>query len=86
MVVIRGVALPLTRTRRIRHLIHAPFSRTTAVCSGWCTCRFLLLFPELLLDEVCERPRRLDCWGNDGGEGGFEDGGDEAEEEGEREE
>lgn len=70
----------LTRTRRIRHLIHAPFSRTSAVCSGWCTCLFLLLLPEPLLDEIWERLRRLDCWGNDGGEGGCEDGGDEADE------
>ena len=81
----RWVALALTRTRRIRHLIHAPYSRTSAVCSGCGRCLFLLLFPVPLLDEVRELPRLLDCWGNSGGEGGYEDGGDEADE-GEREE
>lgn len=44
----------------------------------------MLLLLEPLLDEVWELPRRLECWGKDGGEGGYEDGGDEADE-GERE-
>lgn len=78
----------LTRTRRIRHLIHAPFSRTSAVCSGRCRCLFLLLLLEdPLLDEVSEL-RRLASWGKDGGEGGYDEGGEEADEDGleEREE
>lgn len=76
-----GVGRQLTRTRRMRHLIHAPFSRTSAVCSGRCRCLFLLLplLEDPLLDEVSERPR-LASWVKDGGEGGYDEGGDEADE------
>lgn len=78
LVTMGGGGAQLTRTRRMRHLIHAPFSRTSAVCSGRCRCLFLLPLLDPLLDEVSERPR-LASWGKDGGEGGYDEGGDEAE-------
>ena len=37
----------------------------------------MLLLLDSLLEEVWELPRLLDCWGEDG----YEDGGDEADEE-----